>query len=1472
MAKIGKKSYVFYIIVALVVMSISLSIYLSSTTSKEMLMTPVPRNSLNIELGKEHNPGTQLLLLGSRSITESTINLVNNTMLNYLHLTPTYNTYGYRLTLSDVIKAYSTSINYVTGSNVQWYSEENRELFNNVPLSINIVFLGVPRNLVDVDALKSLLDPWYALIHRGKHVLLQDHPIIVYINYTINYKFYFLDNLANEYAKFLVQNAKVDIAPPILQDNGIEKALYIDADLAEEWLLNHIPSEILNSGYTIIIISTVHTTPSIKEYYYYRAKSANSDTGSITILNSQNQFMVAYGGKYPFLFLDLSAGPAFYQDTAKLFIPIWAYDFNKPEHRDTFHKLLAFYINAAIEMRFIQSWLYSPEYRPDYEVKVIYYVNSSFPYTKYFNFKKLLGEYARLHKYSSFIGSIEVRTLDDDPELKEFLLKNRDPRYYNRVPLEKVLNYFYTHADKYLKFDSEAYVLPIYIFTDMCIAYEGGISVHNPETGDAYFVFCHYTPTIDVPVLIPVDIMLSKKDDPRCLLNPGQAKVVFNGTVFASGSLRLKVIVEYGVIDVYILDAYNFYKLVHGASDWKPVLYKRLYSPDMGGKKEYDLEVKAPSTMPLKYYVIYYNPSSWDYAIHSSLVLFLMPPWVGQTYLLLHEAGHSFCMAHPHDGFSWRLYFANIPRDLPGEYTFWLWDMSHAVMTYLIPNMVFDYFETASLYRGMTVITSVRALKVAKYVSFLLNRYGFEIIPPHVKGNLTLTTSMLSKALEYFRQPLPDYDSSFKYSIQSLIHSILALRAFRESLLNVTFKIVDFNDKPLANAKISLSFPNGTIINLTTDSEGYVKVTGAPWGTYRLNVTWSGVTVAKNLKFNKTSSEIDVVKTKVYSLEMILYDSRGLPVTENVTLMVILPNGTQTSINSNIIEQVPQGTVKVLKILWRGLDVTPAKEQVINVESNVKWKVNVRIYYLDITFTDSLGRTLPINPERIELRDPLGRMVEYVIGEPLRVAPGGYELASIIWQGSPVTPLSGKEIIVTDSDVKVEVSCSIAPLTIEFTDYEGEVRIGNVMAKIRAPNGTVIDVVSEDTSYRIEYAQEGTWTIVEATWGGIDVTPSETTLEFTGTEEATWPLNLKIYKLTFKFHDSKGRELETPPSSMGVILPNGTKTNIRTYTIYVQQGKITLTNVIWMDVNVAPEKTISLRVSKPLEIEVPCRVYSITITALDSMEKPLAKAEVVVTYPNGDEKVYETNEDGKITIDQLPIGDYTITVKWHKVNVREEELTITKDSKLSLECKVYYLTFTFIDYNEEPLEGINVKIIDPTGNELELKADENGKASLKQIPMGTYTVEAYWKKVKVLSKEVEVSDNERLEMKCKVYNLVVKVKDSLGFAVDGASVRLYTEEGRLFEETETRNGGYAEFKQIPVGNYVVEASAIGSSSESIMLNKGMERTITVPLSITSLMIIAAAIIAIPVGIIVLKKRRKRVAKEVEIMVPPPPPA
>ena len=704
-----------------------------------------------------------------------------------------------------------------------------------VPFKVNIVFVGFPPNSIDTTEIYKELPINYTSINRMVYYDLKKW--VQYASFQIAYTFSGFEPswqiFAGKFADYIESNHVTDYAPYWLQEgvtysgtttSPVETCWYVDARNAELWIKNNAPPGAFQDGYTFFIMDTWHTTPKIDNYYFYNG-SVPSVPLPIDPESRESQFMMGYGGYYRFLFLDLQAGPSVYRDTNSI-KPLWLYDL--PAQARDLSRDLGKIVKNTVELRFLPSYLYAPEYRPSYWVNVtIFNKDPTLPIL--FDMNRLLQEYRDFQPQSTFDGAFQTVQIQSDAGL--FAAVEAATDVDGITDSDQVSDYFLAHLSTYVGPHGNDYVLPVFILGGYDL---GGLLGRSSSDGQGKPAFVLECLNRKMGGFDLVDLPWGGLSQPYSL-DPGWF-AWFTQPVMLDKNMMLTFDFHLlsGTAKVYIADAYNFKKWTDSGHDFSKASFRMAWSVT----QDQPLEFYTP-TPNGKYYIIVENDGFVTTSFYG-LVITSRTEGYTLTPLTVHETGHSLGLSHPHDGFSWILYQQGLPVDLPGEYVYWLWDFSTTPMTYAACNMRFDRLDCDSIFRGVTATLLNETCAILMETESKLNQLGFGSVPPQVMSNFTDAAAKINESIVSFSSLSPDYSSSTQKALEARDCANRAFDGIATSVYSVTLKAKDIFGFAISGATVTLTMPNSTTLTAITDTGGSAIFSGLPYGMYTATVTNMG--------------------------------------------------------------------------------------------------------------------------------------------------------------------------------------------------------------------------------------------------------------------------------------------------------------------------------------------------------------------------------------------------------------------------------------------------------------------------------------------------------------------------------------------------------------------------------------------------------------------------------------------------------
>ena len=234
----------------------------------------------------------------------------------------------------------------------------------------------------------------------------------------------------------------------------------------------------------------------------------------------------------------------------------------------------------------------------------------------------------------------------------------------------------------------------------------------------------------------------------------------------------------------------------------------------------------------------------------------------------------------------------------------------------------------------------------------------------------------------------------------------------------------------------------------------------------------------------------------------------------------------------------------------------------------------------------------------------------------------------------------------------------------------------------------------------------------------------------------------------------------------------------------------------------------------------------------DNNEVPLEGVEFSLIDKEGRTiETKTTDENGKITFDNIKIGEYILreNTTLDEYNLKEDQTVIIKENETTTitvenEKKKGQIEVIKVDKDNNNIKIPNVEfeVTDKDGSHIEsIKTDQNGCAKTSMLPIGEY----YIQEVKtgnnyilddtihqVIVNENEVSEikieNQKKKGRIKIYKISKEdnniTHQEAGEPLSDVKFAIYNEEGELIEYLITDEEGYAISGELDVGKYIIQ--------------------------------------------------------------------
>jgi len=163
-------------------------------------------------------------------------------------------------------------------------------------------------------------------------------------------------------------------------------------------------------------------------------------------------------------------------------------------------------------------------------------------------------------------------------------------------------------------------------------------------------------------------------------------------------------------------------------------------------------------------------------------------------------------------------------------------------------------------------------------------------------------------------------------------------------------------------------------------------------------------------------------------------------------------------------------------------------------------------------------------------------------------------------------------------------------------------------------------------------------------WDAVEGNESAMALGVTGDVDLVASYRTE-YLVKLRFLDSAAYNI-TQPSEVRFTAPNGSSIVLNgTYDVWLPQGTITITNIIWSSVDVKPADT-TYPIQGPRTLTMNCRIYALTVEVHDGLSLTVAGANVTLVLPNQTRAWLMTDSEGKARFTQIPAGRLSGSVSY----------------------------------------------------------------------------------------------------------------------------------------------------------------------------------------------------------------------------------
>ncbi len=215
-------------------------------------------------------------------------------------------------------------------------------------------------------------------------------------------------------------------------------------------------------------------------------------------------------------------------------------------------------------------------------------------------------------------------------------------------------------------------------------------------------------------------------------------------------------------------------------------------------------------------------------------------------------------------------------------------------------------------------------------------------------------------------------------------------------------------------------------------------------------------------------------------------------------------------------------------------------------------------------------------------------------------------------------------------------------------------------------------------------------------------------------------------------------------------------------------------------------------------------VYDLVFSAVDSKGAGLSKAALAVKYPNGtvSDPPLVLDDEGNVTLPDMPGGRYDLTVLWTGKVVAEKTFDIQLSGNYLVSASVYYVDFTAVDADGVVVENALVTVFEPAfGTIVESRLTNLQGKLVSRVPLGDYEVRASWFGIPVLAgQSLSVSGDVEMTLSLSILSTEFIPVDSRGISLEDAAVSISA--GGFTRISNTLSGGSVTLR-VPIGDYSI---------------------------------------------------------------------
>ena len=320
-----------------------------------------------------------------------------------------------------------------------------------------------------------------------------------------------------------------------------------------------------------------------------------------------------------------------------------------------------------------------------------------------------------------------------------------------------------------------------------------------------------------------------------------------------------------------------------------------------------------------------------------------------------------------------------------------------------------------------------------------------------------------------------------------------------------------------------------------------------------------------------------------------------------------------------------------------------------------------------------------------------------------------------------------------------------------------------------------------------------------------------------------WSSPGSIYYLDFRFNIVyrvvDGNNVPIAGASVLVMMPDGSSRMF----ISNSTGHVALTkalpgtyvlNVSWYGI---PVGSFKFEESTSRSRDLVCKVFNVKLTAKDDTGKVLKDCLLEVTLPNGT----IVKLPSPASLPRIPNGIMIVHTFYRGIEVAEPiQVNVSSNLDISIPCKVYSLSMRLLDPDGKPLKDALMKV-NLDGSIIVNQSYPESGITIEGLLSGNCMIEANFRGFTVAKSSFKLDGSRNIFLTANVSRIVVKVRDLLGFPMQGVRVDLTLPDGSTMNGFTDTEGSF-KTGWLPTGNVsIVLSSGFEKKVFSLTLDKSL---------------------------------------------------